>query len=378
MPDNWNKKLVGPEEDPRTSWDTLRAGEIELRTKSDRSVIARTASNSRTTTLAIISGIDCNNDGDLLVAALTTEGDRWQIVERKEVALLLQEQSFDFAKPRGLLAIGDKLQCQFLVLLSKPGKGEERVMRVEIMDVSTGMITRRIHLDSSRELPKTWTNHVIGALSAATDKTKTMHGLHHAITLLGVGTLPQMIESDSARTLVSAGLLSEVDATPGCIALTRTQMEPLVAEQSLGGKNSVWQAGWSLTAGLGVISPEILELRLRLKNLTSGEMFDVSGQKSPTAIRELVKETWAKVTTKAGLNNGQPLRQIITDNESNELLVESRWRMANKDAILLPALLTQHIIWVHWILLFSASESKREFGPLVTQMDMDFMRRPLK
>jgi hypothetical protein len=204
-------------------------------------------------------------------------------------------------------------------------------MRAEIIDVSSGMVIRRLHFASSRESPKAWTDNVIGALRLAAVKATTKHGLHHAITLLGVGTLPQMNDADSARTLVSAGLLSEVDATPGCIALTRTQMEPLVVEQSLGGENSVWQAGWSLTAGLGAVSPEILELRLRLKNLSNGQMFDVTGQRSPTAIRELVKETWAKVMTKAGLTNDQPMRQIANDNESKELLFEARWRMANKE-----------------------------------------------
>ena len=329
MPEGWHDELVGPEEDPRTSWDTLRAGEIALRTKGQPPTPRRNAGG--TATVAVLAGKDCDNEGDLLAAELSATGERWQVVERKEVGTLLAERDFDFAKPRGLVEIGDKLRAALLVLLSKPGKGEERVMRAEVVDVSTGMVVRRIHLATASEAPKAWTDRVVGALSRAADEAATGSGLHHAITLLGVGTLPDMANQDSARTLVSAGLLAEVDATPGCVALTRTQMEPLVAERALGGEGSVWQAGWSLTAGLGAPAPERLELRLRLKNLANGREFDVSGQGPTAALRDLVRETWAKAVAKADLGKVPPARPGAGDSEGKELLAEARWRMAHKE-----------------------------------------------
>jgi hypothetical protein len=327
MPEGWHDELVGPEEDPRTSWDTLQAGEMVLRKAEKAS--AASARSGAATTVAVLAGKDCGNERDWVIAALSEGEERWQVVERDEVGALLEERSFDFAKPTGLVEIGDKLRAAFLVMMSKPGKGDQRVMRVEVVEVATGMVVRRIHLSADGQ--ETGMAAIVNTLGKAVADAASAGATRHAITLLGVGALPGMTHRDTARSLVSAGLLAEVDATRGCVAITRNQMEPLVAERALGGEGAVWRTGWSLTAGVGSPGPERLELRLRLKNLVSGQQFDVSGEASVTAIRDLVRDTWTKAVAKANLGEIRNDGPRAGGLEGKELLSEARWRVGLKE-----------------------------------------------
>ena len=316
--------LSGPEFDPRTSWDTREAGAMLLAPRGTKVPEVDTATEGAS--IAVITGKDSANEATLLAAGLSNiKG--WTVVERDELEALLAERHFNIQQPQGLVEIGDKLKADFLIMLDKPGDGNDRVLSAEIVNVATGMVVKRLHAATKDFSPDAWVQTLRSSISRAQEDRKIAKGKMQAITLLGVGTIPGMTGDNTARSIVSAGLMAEIDATPGCITLTRMQMRPLVEEQTLDHPGMIWQSAWTLEAGVAREAEGEMSLTLRLKNLRSGESFDANGKGSPSHMADLVGNVWATLSNKAQFSKPRLVPADEAKVEGEALLKEAEWRL---------------------------------------------------
>ncbi len=316
--------LLGPETDPRNSWDTQASAEILLHPRLKPPPAADTTPGGKTR-VAVIPDQRSGPEADLLSARLSMAKDM-EVLDREEIANALRERDFAFGERRNLTGVGDQLRADELVLVSKPGSGDAGVLRAEIVDVTTGLVTSRMHAAAAAFDPDDWVGRISSAIARSREKFKNPDGGLHAVTLLGVGTIEGMAGADTARSLISAALMAEVDAMPGCIAMTRLQMKPVIEEQALGGTASLWKNGWALQAGVALTEDRRMVLRLRINNLNGGGSFDVETTGPPGDVAKCVRQAWAELVTKSNLGKAGVIPASITSDEAEVLLEEAQWR----------------------------------------------------
>lgn len=316
--------LDGPDVDPATDWDTAESAKLLPPRTSRAPVTARAVAG----TVAVIAGRDAANEATAIAVALSRIGGL-KVVERDEVESVLAEQQLDPSNPgagSGLLTVGDLLRAEFLVIVSKPGKGGRRPVRAEVVSVATGLVTNRRHFEADKFVPGEIAAGISSALAAAGRKAAD-HGLR-AVTLLGVNAVAEMEGGNSLRSLVAAGLMSVIDSTPGCVALTRMQMAPLIAERTLGEQGALWQAAWAVGAGVSAPAKGRVQVRLRLRDLRRNTSHDATVEGPASEIAGLVVEAWRKVATAGGAGGVVAAAPAPGTAEASLLREEARYRLA--------------------------------------------------
>ena len=318
--------LAGPENEPRTVDDTKRVGRMVLQPRHGRKVSASEASDGLS--VAVIAEDKCSNEGDFLAVELSTI-DGWTVLERTEVEAQLGEQQLAIGNASNVEEMVSRLSADYLIMLTKPGK--DAFLRAELINVATGLSVKRMHSSTDEADLEKWVERLKSELVEAHDSFCAAGGRIQAVTLLGVGALSGVEQSDTARSLVAAGLMLEIDSLPGCVAMTRMQMQPLVEEQVVGAEEGIWGAAWSLEAGVGWLGEGDLELNLRLLNLRTGESHDSSGKGDLDAIADLVGRVWADLVGKSGVGKPSGDGASSRDAESRMLLKEAQWRFSLKE-----------------------------------------------
>lgn len=318
-----SKYLLGPEASPRHTWETRATAEILLKPRLTVSPSVAKTPNAKTR-VAVIADADSNSEAFLLAAKLSL-AENIMVLDRDEVAAVLRERDFSFETKAGMNEVADLLNAQELVMIEKPGTKNDGVLRTEVVDVYTGLITHRMHTNAAKLNPELWVASIHSAILRSKERIKSADGLH-AVTLLGVGTIKGAKGGDAIRSLVSAALMSEVDNTPGCVALTRLQMRPLIEEQVLGGKGSLWKAGWAIEAGASALTAKRVELHLRLRDLSSSEAFEAKIQGEIGQVDMLVAQAWTELITKSRIGKIGARVAKSAKGENVVLLEEAKWR----------------------------------------------------
>jgi hypothetical protein len=285
-------------------WDGINASRQEKRITDEARVFElrkvpftpRTQSNG-SKVLAVIS--DPESAGPAAaITAKASAGAGWICVEREQIESLLEESRL--AKPwddvaQDLSSLGDRLAADLLIVVSRLKSEQLSLLRIEAIDVRSGLPIDRLHLDEKEFKPDSFCENYLADIRRRLDERlsgkETM-----AITLLPITVDPSLGESASLEGMLHAGILQKIDQTSGMIALTRDQMQPLAEEKILGQSGKLWGAAWTIEGGLSPLDGIQVELALRVRSLgKDGQTRDVKASGSADDLQSLVKEAWAQI-----------------------------------------------------------------------------------
>ncbi|MEI6673770.1 MAG: ankyrin repeat domain-containing protein [Verrucomicrobiota bacterium] len=247
--------------------------------------------------LAVIASPEAAGPAAAIAAkASTTAG--WIVVEREQIETLLRER--DLPKPweqqaQNLSNLGDRLSADLLIIVSQLKSERLTLLRLEAVDVKTGLLVNRLHIDANDFKPDAFCNNYLANVRQKLDDHLAGDTLT-AVTLLPISADYQLAGSGSLERMLHAGLLQEIDNTPGMIALTRQQMQPLAEEKTFQQSNKLWGAAWTVEGGLKPLDGEQIELALRVRSLgKTATSHDVKVAGSRSNIQLLVKSAWHQI-----------------------------------------------------------------------------------
>ena len=283
-----------------------------------------------TKVLAVISSPEASGPAAAL-AAKASEQASWTVVEREAIDKLLAEKSL--AKPTAvgtaeLSAIGDRLSADVFIIVSSFGQGDQALLGFEAANVSTGLPFDRLIIAAKEFNPDTFSADYLARVRKKLD-SQSGAGAPTGITLLDISADPKVPQGRTLANMLHAGLLQEIDAIPGLIALTREQMEPLVSEKILKQTGALWGAAWTLEGGLSQGDGDQVELAVRLRSLGSNPIsHDVKATGSPDHPQVMVRELWRKIAallekSMAVDKDSDPEQRATT--EAARLLREAEW-----------------------------------------------------
>ncbi|MCX6867925.1 MAG: ankyrin repeat domain-containing protein [Verrucomicrobia bacterium] len=282
--------------------------------------------------LAVISSPDAGGPAAAIAAkASTTAG--WIVVEREQIDTLLRER--DLPKPweeraQNLGSLGDRLSADILLIVSQLKSDKLTLLRLEAVDVRTGLLIDRLHLDIKEFKPDEFCDNYLADVRRKLE-SHLAGGVLTAVTLLPI-TVDKDLSSASLKGLLHAGLLQEIDSTPGMIALTRQQMQPLAEEKTFQQSGGLWGAAWTVEGGLKPLAGGQVELALRVRSLGKGAgTHDVKAAGNAGDVQALVRNAWKQMV--AAITGDSPASQAATvaapaeraSAEADRLLREVEW-----------------------------------------------------
>lgn len=295
------------------------------RSKAPQAIAAAT----ETLRLAVIGTGAASGPADAL-AAHASSAARTEVVDREELSTALAERDLTMNRPptaSQLNELGDKLKAHVIVTASSFGEKADAVLRFEAHDVRTGLTLQRVFQLTKEHNPQAFAADFLAGLHARMEESRAGKSLT-AITLLSIAAEPGEFHGAALSPTVHAGLLQEIDATPGLTALTRDQLAPLMAEQALGQEGSLWGAAWTIEGGLRKAeTPGHVRLALRLRPATDeSKAHDIAVEGPATAPQKLVQQAWALLqgqiqTTKTPATNDP----AWAGRESARLAREAAW-----------------------------------------------------
>ena len=230
------------------------------------------------------------------LAALASTHDGVEVVDRGEIQQLLDERTIalaDLHRGGAINEIGDLLKADVIITASAFGRGDDHVLRFEAHDVLTGLTIHRAFQLATEFEPDVFARDYLGD-TFARRAAKAAGDAATAITLIGVSADGSLPRGTNITSTLNAGLLQEIDATPGLIALTREQLAPLVEEQALGAEGGLWGTAWMIEGGVRAREQQgNVSLTLRATSSTSGEIRDVTVDGSASDVRDLVTRAWS-------------------------------------------------------------------------------------
>ena len=234
------------------------------------------------------------------IAAKASTTNSWIVVEREQIETLLQER--DLPKPwedrtQNLGSLGDRLSADLLILVTQLKAANLSLLRLEAVDVKTGLLIDRLHLDEKEFKPDEFCdNYLANARKKLEDHLAG--GTLTAVTLLPITADVRLSARLTLEDLLHAGLLQEIDSSPGMIALTREQMQPMVEEKTFQQPGALWGAAWTIEGGLKPLENEQVELALRVRSLgDNAASHDVKVAGSAGDVQQLVKNAWQHILT---------------------------------------------------------------------------------
>ena len=250
-----------------------------------------------TKVLAVISSPEASGPAAAL-AAKASEQASWSVVEREEINKLLDEKSRDKPTAVGsaeLSAIGDRLAADLFIMVSRFGQGDKALLSFEAANVRTGLLFDRLIIAANEFKPDTFSADYLARVRKKLD-SQSGAGALTGITMLDISADPKVPQGRTLANLLHAGLLQEIDAIPGMIALTREQMEPLATEKILNQSGALWGAAWTLEGGLSQGDGDQVEFAVRLRSLGSKPIsHDVKVTDAPDHPQIMVREAWRKI-----------------------------------------------------------------------------------
>lgn len=280
--------------------------------------------------LAVISDPGSAGPAAALTAkASAVEG--WICVEREQIDSLLRESRL--AKPwddaaQDMSRIGDKLAADLLIIVSKLESKDLNLLRLEAVDVRSGLPIDRLHIDEKSFKPNEFCDKYLADIRNKLEERLSGKELI-AVTLLPITVDENLPGSNFLEGMLHGGLLQQIDQTPDTIALTRDQMQPLAEEKILGKSGDLLGAAWTIEGGLHSLEGNQVELALRVRSLgKNGEAHDVKATGNTGDIQSLVRDAWAKIPAiiKPDANSVKtPNDGQRAGNEAARLLRESEW-----------------------------------------------------
>jgi hypothetical protein len=284
-------------------------------------------------TVAVIASPDAANEGESLSAILPSLPG-WSVVERGLVASILKENQFKTPWADGvrdITRIGDRLAADTLLLATAFGKGGEKVLCIEVVDVRTGLALHRIHCEAKNFKPQEFARDIAAEVTAARERFAANHGKIAAVNVLTVSSPPGAAELRALAALVRVGLTHDIDNTPGAISIQRGQMQPLIEERAVAGSESLWGAAWSIEAGLELGGAGQVKCILRATDLQTKRTLDVTVEGAIADPPSLVHAAWAKLQKETGiLGSAATPDPAAGQREAAGLLAECRWLFSNR------------------------------------------------
>ena len=269
------------------------------------------------------------------IAAKASTANSWIVVEREQIETILRER--DLAKPwedriQNLGSLGDRLSADLLIIVSQLKSGNLALLRLEAVDVHTGLLIDRQHLDAKKFKPDEFCDNYLPEVRRKLDD-HLAGGSLTAVTLLPISVDGHLTSLGTLEGLLQAGLLQEIDNSPGMIALTREQMQPMVEEKTFQQPSALWGAAWTVEGGLKQLANGQVELALRVTSLgNDAASHDVKATGNATDVQTLVRSAWQQILTAIrGADTGAqtatavaPPQQRATA-EAARLLREAEW-----------------------------------------------------
>ena len=284
--------------------------------------------------LAVISSPTADGPASAL-AAKASELPSWTVVEREEIHKLLTEKSLAEPTTVGtteLSAIGDRLSADIFIIVSRFGNGDAELLEFEAANVRTGLLFDRLIVAAKEFNSDTFCGNYLARVRSKLD-SQNGAAAPAGITLLDISADPNVPQGRTLANLLHAGMLQEIDSTPGLIALTREQMEPLATEKLLKQSGALWGAAWTLEGGLSPGEGDQVVLAVRLRSLGRDPIsHDVKVAGSPEYPQVMVQEAWRKLAILIG--NGEATATATTPEqraatEAARLLREAEWLAAS-------------------------------------------------
>ncbi len=294
----------------------------------------RQPSNDGVWTMAVLAAPDAANQGALLEVTASSEKG-WKVVDRNEVSKALNEAQITGLWENGelrLAELGDRMAADLLLLVSLIESPNIKLIRIEAVDVATGLAVMREHIDRDTFDPKKAIAPLLSRIRTAFLNSKA-GGRPKAITMLPFTVSSDVANSRSMTGLFRAAVNAEVDATPGLLAVGMNQIQAIANEQKLGGQENLWAAAFTLEGGVSSLADDKISLTLRLRSLSNkgDETIDSTEQGNANELPAIAARAWKKLSlsdlfgAKVAQNTLPDRKQSLA--EAERLLREGEWLM---------------------------------------------------
>jgi len=152
--------------------------------------------------------------------------------------------------------------------------------------------------------------------------------------------IPIVPELTSAESLslshqINTLLPYYMEATEGCLHITRKQLDYLETEKSIGAKGSYWSAAWVIDGGFSLNSKNLITLTLRASHKNGEATFNVTHTLSPDKLHSGFKDAWSELAKK--INLSLPNKSLVHTTAEIQLLMKHAQRLSDanhpKDAL---------------------------------------------
>jgi hypothetical protein len=278
--------------------------------------------------LAFIPGWKGANASSIL-AAKASQMDKWRIVEREEVDKVLTERAIKSNDPFGsaeLSAVAYRLVADVIVRTSGMELEKETVCCLEAFSVRTGLPFDRFFIPMAELKSEPFCSGYLSRIStklAAVDESGPLAG----ISLLKISAESGCPGGNTLANKLQVGILQAIDDTPGLIALTREQMEPISSEKALKDSGGLWGAAWTMEGGVKGADGGRVTLTLRLSSLGDNKTsHTIVVEGSPTGPRTMVANAWKQAAAfmdRKPAGTEDPEKRAAA--EAARLLREAEW-----------------------------------------------------
>ena len=259
----------------------------------------------------------------------------WKVVDRQQIENVLHEDKISDWWGNGkhrLADIGDRMSADLLILVSLIDSPDLSLLRFEAVDVLTGLVVYREHIDRNQYDPNKSSSPLLARIRSAFLKARSGER-PSAISILPLSVKKDIPRASALESIFRAAVHGEVDATPGLLSVGMEQIRAISDEQKLAGKNNMWAAAYTLEGAVESIAKDQIAVKLRLRSMNKSEdkFLDVIKKGSKQNLSTLVSEAWKEMITSnrlisSKLSIERPTKKQ-SQREAKRLLRESEWLM---------------------------------------------------
>ena len=298
-----------PMEAPRTSASTQRKTATNNSPQIDfADYFPRTAAPKQqvehTGSIAIISPDSLRNYAALLTVALSETGEI-KVIERDSLDRALQENSLKALQVRDTKSFHQQLDlipAEQIVVLSQVGPAKDKLLQYALISTKSGLVSSLIVASQKEGTDLEVLSQIAKQLGVAAEHAGTIADTAVAISNLPVK--PSIPSEDSLRLtdLCNTLMPHQISNTAGSVLLSRSQLQHLETEKSIGVEGGYWASAWIIDGSIDTEADGVYRLKLRATNPTNLQSVQAEVAGSEKDFAPLVADAWKALAGQINLD----------------------------------------------------------------------------
>jgi ankyrin repeat protein len=279
--------------------------------------------------LAVVSPESLKNEAFLITQALSTINNI-TVLERDQIAKIIQDNSlssFQAADSKTLHANIKLIPANSIILLAKKKLPLGAFVEITLLHTESGIVTARHAIPMDKFSNPTELKELSKQLAASVQKFKSIS--KHAIAISMIPMQPELISTETLAIShqINTLLPYYLEATKGCLHVTRKQLDYLETEKVIGAKGTYWSSAWVIDGGVSLSSKKLMTLTLRASHRDGSKTLSASYTSSSDKLQHCLKKTWDKLAQK--INLSPPEKPLTQTTAEMRLIIKQAKRLSD-------------------------------------------------